>query len=118
MLASAKENLRRLAYFGLCEYQQAAQYMFEEVFGIHFLTTFQQFNETHVTSVFRDVSLEQLQRVRQLNHLDMELYDYAKQLMHTRLERLKQQDPDFQSHYQGYGKLPSNLDPAEDSDSN
>lgn len=118
MLASAKENLKRLAYFGLCEYQQVAQYVFEEVFRLHFLTTFQQFNETHVSSVFKDVTAEQLDRVRQLNHLDVELYEYAKRLMFQRLDRLKKLDPNFDTRFHDLAKQSSKTYQPEESDSN
>ena len=34
MLASAKRNLREMAFFGLTEYQEQSQYLFEEIFNL------------------------------------------------------------------------------------
>ncbi|GAB6033066.1 Heparan sulfate 6-o-sulfotransferase [Chamberlinius hualienensis] len=121
MLASAKENLRKLAYFGLCENQHMAQYMFEETFQISFLATFQQFNETHVTSVFKDVTQEQLEEVKRLNHLDIQLYEYARQLLDERFEQQKKSDPHFAERYQMLSQpLAKNaaFPPPEEADSN
>jgi hypothetical protein len=47
LLASAKTNLERLAYFGLTEEQQLSQYLFERTFQLEFKVPFQQFNTTH-----------------------------------------------------------------------
>lgn len=34
MLASAKANLERMAFFGLTEFQENSQYIFEETFNL------------------------------------------------------------------------------------
>lgn len=105
LLASAKQNLQRMAFFGLCENQQVSQYLFEQTFDLHFMTQFQQFNETHVASVLRDISAEQLAHVRKLNMLDIELYEFARALLLNRFERTKATDPDFEAHFRNLGRL-------------
>ncbi len=42
---------------------------------------------------------EILEEISQLNHLDVELYDYAKSLMLQRFEAAKAQDPHFDDHF-------------------
>lgn len=105
MLASAKENLRQMAFFGLCEHQQVSQYLFEQTFDLHFMTQFQQDNETHVAGVLRDITPEQLERVRALNRLDLELYEYARALLLHRFERSKTRDAEFAAHFNSLGRL-------------
>lgn len=105
MLASAKENLRKMAFFGLCEQQQMSQYLFEQTFDMRFVTQFQQFNETHVASVLRDVVPEQLERIRNLNKLDLELYEYARVLLQLRFDVTKANDPDYEEHFNNLGRL-------------
>lgn len=78
MLDSAKENLKDLAYFGLMEFQNYSQFLFEHTLHIHFLTDFQQYNSTH--SSRDDYSPDTLQHIAAINYLDIELYQYAKDL--------------------------------------
>ncbi|XP_072033185.1 heparan-sulfate 6-O-sulfotransferase 2-like [Amphiura filiformis] len=87
MLESARRNLRRLAYFGLTEYQAESQYLFEQTFGMKFTTTFEQLEETHASR--SAVTPEQVDRITKLNFLDVELYEYAKTLFLQRLEFMR-----------------------------
>ncbi|CAN8022192.1 unnamed protein product [Ixodes persulcatus] len=94
MLTSAKDNLRRMAFFGLTERQQRSQRLFERTFRLRFLRPFAQLNETRSTAAFGQVGPEELEAVKRLNHLDMQLYEYAKKLMDDRIRRLQAtQDP-------------------------
>ena len=48
MLESAKENLSKMRWFGLVEYQQASQYLFEGAFyPLHFVEPFSRWNSTN-----------------------------------------------------------------------
>lgn len=105
MLASAKTNLRQMAFFGLTEEQEQSQYMFEEVFNLRFVTSFEVHNKTHTDSTMRSIRPEQLKRVRERNSLDIQLYEYAKQLLAERFARLKVVDPSFESHFNSLGKV-------------
>lgn len=84
MLESAKENLRDIAFFGLTEFQAESRYLFEHTFRLRFTMDFVQYSETHASKV--DVAPEQQERLSRLNHLDAELYTFAKQLFFARLE--------------------------------
>ena len=98
MLASAKANLARMAYFGLTEQQTMSQYIFEETFRLEFLVPFEQYNATLSALTLSELPSSQLEHIRQLNHLDVELYNYAHQLLEQRYERFKARDPHFEQH--------------------
>lgn len=107
ILASAKENLRKMAYFGLCEYQQISQYMFEKTFNLHFNKAFVQFNETHVSQSIDSgqISMEQLKRIKQLNYLDIKLYEYAQDLLLSRHQQMRVDDPDYTRNFNNLGDV-------------
>lgn len=88
MLASARENLRRMAFFGLTEQQRQSQRLFEGTFRLRFLRPFEQVNETRSSQAANRVTPAELEAVRRLNHLDVQLYEYARKLMEDRLRRL------------------------------
>lgn len=89
MLASAKQNLQRMAFFGLCEFQKLTQYLFENTFHLKFLQPFQQLNETRSSMTLAEISEEDLQRVKDLNRLDLELYEFSKSLLMQRFKQLR-----------------------------
>lgn len=87
MLDSAKENLLNMAYFGLTEFQIYTQKLFEHTFTLKFLTEFSQLPVTHsdrtkITEVQKAKILEQ-------NKLDIDLYQYAKDLFLQRVRKMK-----------------------------
>ncbi|XP_024071307.2 heparan-sulfate 6-O-sulfotransferase 2 [Terrapene carolina triunguis] len=90
LLDSAKENLKRMAFFGLTEFQRKTQYLFEKTFNMNFIAPFTQYNSTRASSVEID---EQTQKhIETLNFLDMELYDYAKDLFLQRYQYMRQKE--------------------------
>ncbi|XP_054244697.1 heparan-sulfate 6-O-sulfotransferase 2 [Indicator indicator] len=90
LLDSAKENLKRMAFFGLTEFQRKTQYLFEKTFSMNFISPFTQYNSTRASSVEMD---EQTQRrIQALNFLDVELYDYAKDLFLQRYQYMRQKE--------------------------
>ncbi|XP_077513411.1 heparan-sulfate 6-O-sulfotransferase 1-like [Amblyomma americanum] len=90
LLASARENLRRTAFFGLTEEQWRSQHLFESTFGLRFVRPFEQLNETRSAAAQGRVPPADLEAVRRLNHLDVQLYEYARKLMDERLRRLEE----------------------------
>ena len=90
MLESAKENLRNMAFFGLTEYQRATQYMFEHTFKLKFIEDFVQRNVTHAAET--KLTDEQQKKVLEVNRLDIELYQYAKDLFFQRLHYMQEED--------------------------
>lgn len=93
LLASARENLRRTAFFGLTEEQLRSQRLFEGTFGLRFVRPFEQLNETRSAVAQGRVPPTDLEAVRRLNHLDIQLYEYARKLMDERLRRLEERGP-------------------------
>ncbi|XP_015908894.1 heparan-sulfate 6-O-sulfotransferase 3-B [Parasteatoda tepidariorum] len=89
MLASAKQNLQRMAFFGLCEFQKITQYLFENTFHLKFLQPFQQLNETHSSLTLSEINENDLQKIKDLNKLDIALYEFAKSLLMQRYNQLK-----------------------------
>ncbi|CAH1781425.1 unnamed protein product [Owenia fusiformis] len=85
ILESAKQNLLDMAFFGLTEYQRYTQMMFEDTFKIKFINDFIQYNETHASDVTEKLSSEDIEEIQKINHLDIELYKYAKTLFFERL---------------------------------
>lgn len=88
LLASAKANLRNMAFYGLTEFQRKTQYLFERTFGLRFIKAFTQINSTRAASV--GISEKVRWRIEGLNALDMELYEYAKNLFLLRYQYSRQ----------------------------
>ncbi|XP_053273338.1 heparan-sulfate 6-O-sulfotransferase 3-B [Pleuronectes platessa] len=88
LLASAKANLRNMAFYGLTEFQRKTQYLFERTFGLRFIQAFTQINSTRAASV--GISEKVRWRIEGLNALDMELYEYAKELFLRRYQYNRQ----------------------------
>ncbi|CAL1598313.1 unnamed protein product [Knipowitschia caucasica] len=89
LLASAKANLRRMAFYGLTEFQRKTQYLFERTFGLRFIRAFTQINTTRAASI--GISEKVRWRIEGLNALDVELYEYAKELFLRRYQYQRQQ---------------------------
>jgi len=98
MLKSAKANLEQMAYFGITEEQKISQYLFEETFNLQFRTVFDQLNATRSKHTQDNLDPATLDRIGKLNHLDEELYQFAKQLLRTRFTAMKESDAFFDEH--------------------
>ncbi|XP_005045960.1 PREDICTED: heparan-sulfate 6-O-sulfotransferase 2 [Ficedula albicollis] len=90
LLDSAKENLKRMAFFGLTEFQRKTQYLFEKTFNMNFISPFTQYNSTRASSV--EIDRQTQQRIEALNFLDVELYEYAKDLFLQRYQYMRQKE--------------------------
>ncbi|KAJ8375909.1 hypothetical protein SKAU_G00064890 [Synaphobranchus kaupii] len=90
LLESAKKNLRDMAFFGLTEFQRKTQYLFERTFRLRFIRPFMQYNSTRAAGV--DVDNDTILRIEELNELDVQLYDYAKDLFQQRYQYKRQLD--------------------------
>ena len=73
-----------MSFFGLTEYQRNSQYIFEETFNLRFAIPFEQHNSTLSMQAFELLSETQKKKIRDINALDIELYDFAKDLMFQR----------------------------------
>ena len=101
MLQSAKENLLRMAFFGLTEMQAESQYIFQETFNLKFKRKFFQYGRDHASKFLdHDVLSEaHVKKIEELNHLDVKLYEFAKEVMRGRFEKIKASDIDFEESF-------------------
>jgi len=106
MLASAKANLEKMAYFGLLEQQKVSQYLFEETFSLEFKVQFEQLNrsETHSGPVREKLSPDLESKILSLNHLDVDLYKFASSLLMHRFNSMKESDGEYSEHWQRLNK--------------
>jgi heparan sulfate 6-O-sulfotransferase HS6ST1 len=93
MLTSAKNNLHKMAFFGLNEFPRISQYLFEETFDFMFLDADIHSSHRIKRSLLDDLSTKTIEKIKLINHLDMELYEYAKQLLFDRFGKLKNKNP-------------------------
>ncbi|KAB7494159.1 Heparan-sulfate 6-O-sulfotransferase 3 [Armadillidium nasatum] len=103
MLASAKANLERMAFFGLTEFQENSQYIFEETFNLKFNIRFEQYNSSYSDEYLHEITPELMEKVRQRNTLDIQLYNFAKELLLKRYKHLKALDTHFKEHFRNMG---------------
>ena len=94
MLEEAKKNLESMAFFGLTEYQNYTQQLFLKIFSKNFKLA-QKFSQSNKT--FADYFLKKskqnetdripyLDKIKQLNNLDIQLYAFGKDLFFKRLK--------------------------------
>lgn len=88
LLQSAKNNLKNMAFFGLTEFQRKTQFLFERTFNLKFISPFTQFNITRASNV--EINEGGRQRIEEINFLDMQLYEYAKDLFQQRYHHTRQ----------------------------
>lgn len=95
LLESAKRTLRQFAYFGITEYIEESEAIFEATFGVEFDERVEQrsFSALHsapmLQSLWRNRNV--YQEVANANRLDMELYKYALELFAVRLKAIGQE---------------------------
>lgn len=67
-----------MSYYKYNYYFQLNQYIFEETFNLRFAVTFTQHNTT-LSAVYKSLlNAEELEKVKKINALDIELYNFAK----------------------------------------
>ncbi|KAL3848443.1 hypothetical protein ACJMK2_019300 [Sinanodonta woodiana] len=93
MLASAKENLLDLSFFGITEFQRYTQKLFEYTFSLKFINDFVQFNVTRSDQT--KITEEQKRKILDVNRLDIKLYQYAKDLFFQRVREMKRRTKDY-----------------------
>lgn len=88
-----------------CFFSQVGQYVFEETFNLRFSVPFEQNNTTQSSQTLPKLRADQLETVRRLNALDIELYYFAEKLMYQRFNKLKAKDPQFEDRFAHLGEL-------------
>jgi heparan sulfate 6-O-sulfotransferase HS6ST1 len=88
LLASAISNLEKISFFGICERQKQSQKLFERTFDLKFSKDFVQ-SEDNKTRVFiSKLPSSVIDKIVELNSLDMKLYNYAVELFAHRCNRI------------------------------
>ena len=92
LLQSAKDNLRRFAFFGITEYQTETSQLFEHTFGLKFGMKLEQkpmskLNSAPMLNALWNTA-STYNRIASANHLDVELYEYALDLFSSRLKTI------------------------------
>ena len=92
ILKSAKDNLRRLAFFGIIEFVEETCTLFEETFNLKFARKIIQKNvsELHSTPFLQELwnNTTLLDRILSVNRLDLELYEFGLQLFTERARKI------------------------------
>lgn len=89
ILKSAKSNLRKMAYFGIVEFQAASQELFENTLDVKFDGNWKQKESILYQKTEDSLSEKAMDKLIHLNKLDIELYQYAKDLFFQRLKRIR-----------------------------
>jgi heparan sulfate 6-O-sulfotransferase HS6ST1 len=87
MLESAKNNLRNLAFFGIKEKMEESQLIFEKTFQMTFTRELAEWNKSK--SHDTPLTETEMKVIREKNHLDIQLYEFAVKLFNKRLELIK-----------------------------
>ncbi|XP_036430316.1 heparan-sulfate 6-O-sulfotransferase 3-B [Colossoma macropomum] len=90
LLASAMSNLKNMAFYGLTEFQRKTQYLFERTFRLRFISAFTQLNSTRAANV--ELREDVRRRIERLNFLDVQLYEFAKDLFLQRVQFERQRE--------------------------
>lgn len=92
LLQSAKKNLRKFAFFGITEYLVESSTLFENTFKVKFSAKLYQkpASKLHSAPMLNTLwnSASIYDRIAKVNHLDMQLYEYAMQLFTSRLKAI------------------------------
>ena len=93
MLQSAMDNLKNLAFFSIHGYPNETQLLFEHAFNIKFKVDLAEGikpKTIHKSSDYFDFLKPEIkEHIRQVNDLDIKLYEFAKQLFYARVEYVK-----------------------------
>ena len=91
LLESAKKTLSEMIFFGITEYQELTQYLFEKTYDsiFKFSKPLEKSNNVIGENLKNHVFTSDAKR---LNKLDLELYDYAVKLFLQRVNNFKKKD--------------------------
>lgn len=88
LIAQAKQRLTKAAFFGLTERFQDSLHLLAYTFGWQPRPDELRLNVAASPARQADLSAGTLERIRELNRLDLALYSYAQQLFDTRFNRM------------------------------
>lgn len=113
LLESAIENLKNMSFFGLTEYQRDTQHLFEDTFHIKFSKDFEQLNRTHSEKAETKVTQEEIDKIKDINALDVKLYEFAKRLFLERVKIMREEMKINNELSPLINKVPKELSPYE-----
>ena len=96
LLENAKNVLKTLSYFALTEYEKESEELFEYTFGNKFkfaLKSNSSLIETNEFKILKSLNKTTIERIKQLNDLDLELYNFSKDLFFKRLKHYRLNQP-------------------------
>jgi hypothetical protein len=88
ILHSAKHSLLGLAFFGLAEHQKLSEYLFLKTFGeekFRFSESIIDIKNTNAEKAIKGEAGKYIERIKSRNHLDIELYEFAKEIFFKRV---------------------------------
>ena len=88
LLHSAKHALIGFAFFGLTEYQKLSEFLFLKTFDDNKFTFSEEINDykdTIASSSIKGEATSYMENIKKNNHLDIELYKFAKELFFKRV---------------------------------
>lgn len=88
LLQSAKHTLVGLSFFGLTEYPKLSEYLFLKTFKedkFKFIEPIKEINQTIADIVLKHEAEKYMNKIIENNRLDIELYDFAKELFFNRV---------------------------------
>ena len=91
LLENAKNVLEKLSFFALTEYEELSHKLFEKTFGsvfkLNYKVAYSKYK--YVTSnLVKSLNASIVEKIKEANSLDIELYDYAKTLFFKRIQYL------------------------------
>ena len=88
LLESAKQQLRHMSYFALTEYDDLSRKLFEKTFEnrIRFQNIENYSSKQKTLEYIKRLDKGLFEKIKKINELDLELYDYAKQIFFERLK--------------------------------
>lgn len=89
ILKSAKHTLIDMAFFGLVEHQQLSEYLFLKTFDqkrFKFSVPMIDLHETIARNAIKGEANNYKEQIAQNNHLDIQLYEFAKEVFFKRIE--------------------------------
>lgn len=105
ILASAKANLEKMSFFGLTARQKDSQILFERTLGLKFNVDFQ--DDADLAGTYEeDIDDVTMGKIKELNHLDIQLFEFAERLMNQRLDLLRTLPSLYESHNEIRSGLP------------
>ena len=91
LLENAKKVLINLAYFGLTEYEQFSDILFEKSFNnvFKYKGKANRTQKSIASNILENLNETWIEKIKILNDLDLELYEFAKKVFFEKVEYYK-----------------------------